>query len=186
MKKKAKQPKNKVMPHRREKHVEQQHEDEEVEIVDKPRGRRASTAQATALSEERTNKTVRGVAQQSKKRKSLEGAFALPYDDDNDDEDDGNKDANASLDNIFGATTKKKWDQHPKYNMLTKVAATAVKEMGFSTPSKTRTDTTMHKLARQLKVRLPTTRTPAEPILTKAIVVAKLKKLDRNADERYE
>ena len=44
----------------------------------------------------------------------------------------------------------------------------------------------MHKLARQLKVQLPTTRSSAEPILTKAIVVAKIKKLDHNADERYE
>ena len=157
-----------------------------MSIVDRPRERRASTARATALSEERTDKTVTGVAKQSKKRKSLEGAFALPYYDDNDDEHDDDGDAAVSLDNIFGTTAKKKWSQHPQYNKLTKVAATAVKEMGFSTPSKTRTDTTMHKLARQLKVQLPTTRSSAEPILTKAIVVAKIKKLDHNADERYE
>ena len=59
-----------------------------------------------------------------------------------DDNDDDN-DANVSLDNIFGATAKKKWNQHPQYSKLTKVATTAVKEMGFSTPSKTRTDTTI-------------------------------------------
>ena len=76
---------------------------------------------------------------------------------------------------------------HPRQlAQLTKVATTAVKEMGFSTPSKTRTDTTMHQLARQLKIRLPSARSPAEPVLVKAIVIAKIKRSDSNADECYE
>ena len=91
-----------------------------------------------------------------------------------------------SLDNIFGTTAKKKWNQHPQYSKLSKVATAAVKEMGFSTPSKTMTDTTMHRLARQLKVQLPNTRSTAEPVLIEAIVIAKIKKSDYNADERYE
>ena len=49
------------------------------------------------------------------------------------------------------------------------------------------TETTMmHRLARQLKVQLPNTRSTAEPILIEAIVIAKIKKPDYNADERYE
>ena len=51
--------------------MHQDEEDKEVSIIDKPRERRASTAQATALSEERTNKTVSGVAKRSKKRNSV-------------------------------------------------------------------------------------------------------------------
>ena len=45
---------------------------------------------------------------------------------------------------------------------------------------------TMHSLARKLTVTIPTSKTPAKPVLTHAIVVAKLRHLDTSARLSYE
>ena len=44
----------------------------------------------------------------------------------------------------------------------------------------------MHSLARKLDVTLPNSKTPAKPVLTHAIVVAKLQHLDTSARLSYD
>ena len=88
------------------------------------------------------------------------------------------------MSDIFGEDQKKPWKQHPKYRQLEEKAAAYVERLPYS-QSKGGGET-MHSLARKLDVTIPTSKTPAKPVLTHTIVVAKLRHLDTSAHLNYE
>ena len=166
--------KKRVLPHK-QKHRQQKHEEEEkeVEVVPAPPQRREvrkSTTEVTERSAEKHQKFVRGVAENSKKRKALSeelNSAVIPMND------------------IFGQDEKKAWNEHPKYQEFTEKAMKYVETLGFSQPKKGASET-MHSLARKLNVTLPPKMTPAKPKLTHAIVVEKLRSVDTTAALNYE
>ena len=176
-KKQAKQKKKKVLPHKQKKKQQQQAEEaaeEEVEVerVVPPQRRevRKSTSEQTAQSAEKRQQFVRGIAENSKKRKALSGDFEsaiVPFDD------------------IFGTDDKKPWKEHPKYHDLEEKATEYVESLGYSQPSKGASET-MHTLAKKLDISLPKSKTPAKTVLTHAIVVEKLRSVDTTAGLNYE
>ena len=108
-------------------------------------------------------KQVRGVAQESKKRKTLDAemeAAVIPMDD------------------IFGTTPTKPWSDHPRFHEFISKAGTYVEKLGFSSPSAGGPSETMHTLARKLDVQLAAKKQPSKKILIEAIVIRKLKQLD--------
>ena len=145
------------------------------EVVDmtqmEPRSKRQSTAEATARSAERNqnDKVRRGIAENSNKRRALTASM---------------DEAQIPMSDIFGEDRKKPWKQHPKYHQLEEKAAAYVDKLPYSQPKGG--GETMHSLARKLTVTIPTSKTPAKPVLTHAIVVAKLRHLDTSACLSYE
>ena len=113
---------------------------------------------------------VRGIAENSKKRKALADELDS---------------AVIPMNDIFGKDEKKSWDEHPKYQEFTKIARKYVDTLGFSQPKQGASET-MHSLARRLDLKLPSQMTPAKPKLTHAIVVEKLRSVDTTAGLNYE
>ena len=113
---------------------------------------------------------MRGIAENSKKRKALTGDF---------------ESAIVPLDDIFGTDDKKPWKEHPKYHDFEEKATKYVESLGYSQPSKGASET-MHTLAKKLDISLPKSKTPAKPVLTHAIVVQKLRSVDTTAGLNYE
>ena len=137
--------------------------DVDLSLVEKERARRQTTAEATARSaEKQKGKQIRGIAENSKKRKTLA---------------DDLNDAAVPFDDIFGCTPKKPWSEHPKFHDYISKAGSYVDKLGFSSPSAGSTET-MHSLARKLDVQLAAKKLPSKKILIEAIVITKLKQLD--------
>ena len=113
--------------------------DVDLPLVETERARRQTTAADTARSAQKQNgKQRRGVAENSKKRKTLTGELNA---------------AVVPLDDIFGSTPKKPWSDHPKFHEYVSKAGTYVDKLGFSSPSAGTTET-MHTLARKLDIQL--------------------------------
>ena len=165
-------PKKKVLPFKKKgKNPEQNPKstassrevDVDLSQVETARARRQTTMDATARSAEKHHgKQVRGIAENSKKRKTLA---------------DDLNDAAVPFDDIFGCTPKKPWSDHPKFHECVSKAGTYVDKLGFSSPSAGTTET-MHSLARKLDVQLAAKKQPSKKILIEAIVIRKLKQLD--------
>ena len=179
-KKSTSKPKKKVLPFKRngkkpEKNSKSTASSREVDVdlslVNQDRTRRQSTAEATARSAEKHNgKQVRGIAENSKKRKTLAGDLneaAVPFDD------------------IFGSTPKKPWSDHPKFHEYVSKAGSYVDKLGFSSPSAGSTES-MHSLARKLDIQLAAKKQPSKKILIQAIVITKLKQLDPTNSSHYQ
>ena len=172
-------PKKKVLPFKKKSKKPEQNKstassrevDIDLSLVEEERARRQSTAAATARSAEKhKGKQVRGVAQNSKKRKTLAAelnAAEVPFDD------------------IFGQTPKKPWSDHPKFHEYVSKAGTYVERLGFSSPSAGSTET-MHSLARKLDIQLAAKKQPSKKILIQAIVITKLKQLDPTNSSHYQ
>ena len=145
--------------------------DVDLSLVETERARRQTTAADTARSaEKQKGKQVRGVAQHSKKRKTLT--------------DDLNE-AVVPFDDIFGSTPKKPWSEHPKFHEYVSKAGSYVEKLGFSSPSAGSTET-MHSLARKLDIQLAAKKQPSKKILIQAIVITKLKQLDPTNSSHYQ
>ena len=138
--------------------------DVDLSLVETERARRQTTVADTARSaEKQKGKQVRGVAEVSKKRKTLDAemeAAVIPMDD------------------IFGTTPTKPWSEHPRFHEFISKAGTYVEKLGFSSPSAGGPSETMHTLARKLDVQLAAKKQPSKKILIEAIVIRKLKQLD--------
>ena len=98
---------------------------------------RDSTRAQTVQSEEKQQRYVRGIAENSKKRKALMNdidSAAIPMDD------------------IFGTDDKKPGKDHPKYQNFQVKAKKYVDSLPFSQPTQGSSET-MHTLARKRKQR---------------------------------
>ena len=140
--------------------------DVDLSLVDQTeRARRQTTvADNTARSaEKQKGKQVRGVAEVSKKRKTLDAEMEA---------------AVIPMDNIFGTTPTKPWSEHPRFHEFISKAGTYVEKLGFSSPSAGGPSETMHTLARKLDVQLAAKKQPSKKILIEAIVIRKLNQLD--------
>ena len=124
----------------------------------------------TIRSAEKHKQYVKGIAENSKKRRALTDEL---------------ESAVIPMNDIFGKDDKKSWNEHPKYQEFTEKARKYVDTLGFSQPKKGASET-MHSLARKLNVTLPQKMTPAKPKLTHAIVVEKLRSVDTTAALNYE
>ena len=170
-----KKEKKRVLP-RKQQHRQQKQDEEnipDVEEVPPPQQRREvrkSTTEATTKSAEKRLQVVRGIAENSKKRKALSEQL---------------ESAVIPMNDIFGQDDKKAWNEHPKYQEFTEKASKYVDTLGFSQPKKGVSET-MHSLARKLNLTLPSKMTPAKPQLTHAIVVEKLRSVDTTAALNYE
>ena len=131
---------------------------------------RQSTTDKTAQSAEKRQQYVRGIAENSKKRKALTEQL---------------ESAMIPLDDIFGEDDKKPWKEHPKYQDLEVKAKKYVDSLGYSQPNKGASET-MHTMAKKLDICLPRSKTPAKPVLTHAIAVQKLRHVDTTAGLKYE
>ena len=154
--------------------VEEEVEEEEVEVERvvpaQRREVRQSTTDKTVLSAEKRQQYVRGIAENSKKRKALTEQL---------------ESATIPLDDIFGEDDKEPWKEHPKYQDLEVKAKKYVDSLGYSQPNKGASET-MHTMAKKLDICLPRSKTPAKPVLTHAIVVQKLRHVDTTAGLKYE
>ena len=171
-KKPKKKPKKRVLPHKQQKQQQVEEEEVEVERVVPAQRRevRQSTTDKTVLSAEKRQQYVRGIAENSKKRKALTEQL---------------ESATIPLDDIFGEDDKKPWKEHPKYQDLEVKAKKYVDSLGYSQPNKGASET-MHTMAKKLDICLPRSKTPAKPVLTHAIVVQKLRHVDTTAGLKYE
>ena len=166
-----------MMPHKLKQMRQRKQEEQEREVVvqrvvpaGNGRSMRDSTKEQTLLSAEKQQRYVRGIAENSKKRKALMDdidSAAIPMDD------------------IFGTDDKKPWKDHPKYQDFQVKAKQYVDSLPFSQSTQGSSET-MHTLARKLNVQLPKQKTPAKPVLTHAIVVEKLRNVDTTAKLNYE
>ena len=113
---------------------------------------------------------MRGIAENSKKRKALTNEIEL---------------AAIPMDDIFGEDEKKPWKEHPKYQDFEMKTKKYVESLGYSQPIHGASET-MHTMAKKLDISLPKTKTPAKTVLTHAIVVHKLRHVDTTAGLKYE
>ena len=81
---------------------------------------------------------------------------------------------------------KQDWDEHPKMAELLTTGKSRLKEIGFSSPNAGTGNKTMHQIARTHNIRLPKKRTDAEPILLRALAIARIKQLEKGASDKYE
>ena len=135
-----------------------------------PRELSSSTTEKTVQSAGKQQKYVRGIAENSNKRRAFSNqleSVAIP------------------LDDIFGEDDKKPWKEHPKYQDFEVKAKMYVESLGYSQPTEGASET-MHTLAKKLDISLPKTKTPAKPLLTHAIAVQKLRHVDTTAGLKYE
>ena len=81
---------------------------------------------------------------------------------------------------------KQDWDEHPKMAELLTTGKTRLTEIGFSSPNAGTCNVTMHQIVKAHKVKLPKNRADAEPILLRALAIARIKQLESGASDKYE
>ena len=78
------------------------------------------------------------------------------------------------------------WDEHPKMAELLTTGKSRLQKIGFSSPNAGTGNVTMHQIARTHNIKLPKKRTDAEPILLRALAIARIKQLEKDASDKYE
>ena len=128
----------------------------------------------------------------AKRGEAVKRTLAQVYDDpdeddssaDNTSEDSGN-DEEEPFD-LFASTVKQDWSKHPKFDGLMTTGMMMIKQIGFMSPKTgQKSKKTMKSLAKSVGIMNIPSRATAEPLIVRAMAIARIKKMDADSEDMY-
>ena len=81
---------------------------------------------------------------------------------------------------------KQDWSKHPKFDGLMTTGMMMIKQIGFMSPKTGQTSKkTMKSLAKSVCIKTIPSRATAEPLIVRAMVIDRIKKMDADSEDMY-